>query len=388
MKHLNRRQFGLAAAGAGLALALTPKRAFSADPPIKVGSFLSYTGPASFLGDPEKKTIDMEIAKINKAGGINGRKIELIMYDDAGNPERSTSFAKRLIENDKVDVIVGGSTTAIVMTVLPLMEQAGMPFFNLSGSVLPIEPVRKWIFKNAHTDRMSNEKVFADMKKRGITKYAQISENVGIGKSGHDEALKVQGNYGLELVADEFYNPRDPDMTAQLTRIKNTPGVQAVLNQGFGQSPAIVTKNYRQLGINVPLYHVHGVATVEFIRLAGEAANGVRMSAAGIIVADQLPDSDPQKKTMLEFIKSYREVYKDDASAYAGYAYDALHMTLAAIRRAGSTDKAKIRDEIEKTSGYVGVGGTFHLSPTDHLGIDAQALRMVEIKNGKFVLSE
>ncbi|MBI4969109.1 MAG: ABC transporter substrate-binding protein [Rhodospirillales bacterium] len=354
---------------------------------IKLGSYLSVTGPASFLGAPEKKVLEHYVEQFNKAGGVAGRKIELIIYDDGGAPDKATSFAKRLIENDKVDLIVGGSTTATTMAAVPLVEAAGVPFLNLAGAVIAVEPAKKWVFKTPHTDRMAAEKVFADMKKRGITRIAMISENAGFGKSGHDQSLLVMANYGIQLVADETYAPRDPDVTAQLTKIKNTAGVQAVFNWSFGQSPAIVAKNYRQLGITLPLYMSHGVSSKEFITLAGAAAEGIRLPAAGIVVADQLPATDIQKNVAMDFKKTYEGKYKEEVSSFGGHAYDALMIALAAIQRANSIDKGKVRDEIEKTKGYVGTGGTVNMSPTDHMGLDLTSFHMVDVKNGNFVLN-
>ena len=370
------------------AVALTASfGAAQAAEPIKIGAFLSATGPASFLGDPEKKVLEKYVAEYNKAGGLMGRKIDLVLYDDAGAADKASSFVKRLIENDKVDILIGGSTTPTTMAAIPLAEAAGMPFISLAGAVVIIEPVKKWVFKTPHTDRMAAEKIFTDMKKKGISKFAMVSENVGFGKSGHDETIKIMGNYGMTLVADETYAPKDPDVTAQLTKIKNTPGVQAVINWGFGQSPAVVTKNYKQLGISAPLYQSHGVASKDYIKLAGDAAEGVRLPAAGLVVANQLPDSDMQKAVVVKFQKEYQADFKAEASTFAGHAFDGLQMALAAMQRAGGTDKAKVRDEIEKTSGYIGTGGTVHMSATDHMGLNLSAFHMVEIKKGDFALS-
>ncbi|MBY0431576.1 MAG: ABC transporter substrate-binding protein, partial [Rhodospirillales bacterium] len=282
-------RFGVLAAT--LAAGLTAGAAQAAEP-VRIGAVLSVTGGAAFLGDPEKKTLEMYVERFNKDGGVLGRKIELVVYDDGGAAEKATSFTKRLIENDKVDVLIGGTTTATTMAALPLAEKAEMPFVSLAGAVTIVEPVRKWVFKTPHTDRMAAEKVFSDMKKRGYAKVALISEDAGFGKSGHDQSVQVAKAMGIEIVADEVYSPKDADVTAQLTKIKGNPDVQAVLNFGFGQGPAVVTKNYRQLGLSQPLYQSHGVASKEFIRLAGEAAEGVRLPAAGLVVGDQLPDSD------------------------------------------------------------------------------------------------
>lgn len=356
--------------------------------PVRIGATLAVTGPASFLGDPEKKVLELYVEEINAAGGVLDRPIELIIYDDGAKPDKAVANVKRLISNDGVDVIIGGSTTATTMAVIPLVERARVPFISLAGGIPIIEPVRSWVFKTPHTDRMAAEKVFTDMKKRGITRIALISEDGGFGKSGHDQSVKMAPQYGIEIVADEVYSPKDPDVTAQLTKIKNTEGVQAVFNFGFGQGPAIVTKNYRQLGIDVPLYQSHGVASKAFIKLAGEAAEGVRLPAAGIVVADQLPENDPQKTVVVGFTKKYVDAFGETPSTFAGHAYDGLQMALAAIQRAGSTDKAKVRDEIEKTSGYVGTGGVVHMTPQDHMGLSLDAFHMVQIKDGDWALMD
>jgi branched-chain amino acid transport system substrate-binding protein len=245
--------------------------------PIKIGSVLSVTGPAAFLGDPELKTLQMYVEDINKKGGVLGRNLELVHYDDGSDAGKANGFGKRLIDDDKVDIIVGGTTTGSTMSMVPLVEKAGVPFISLAGAVVIVEPVKKWVFKTPHTDRMAAEKVFEDMKKRGLTKVALFSESSGFGQSGKKETEAVAGKYGITLVANETYGPKDTDMSPQLTKIRNTPGVQAVFIFGLGQGPAIATKGYKQLGITLPLYHAHGVASDEFIKLAGPASEGVRL---------------------------------------------------------------------------------------------------------------
>ncbi|MEO8509113.1 MAG: ABC transporter substrate-binding protein, partial [Betaproteobacteria bacterium] len=188
------------------------------------------------------------------------------------------------------------------------------------------------------------------------------------------------------VVADESYGASDTDMTAQLTRIKGTPGVQAVLNAGFGQGPAIVTKNYRQLGLTAQLYQSHGVASKEFIKLSGNAAEGVMLPAAALLVADLLPDSNPQKVVVVAYTRDYEARYKSDVSTFGGHAYDGLMLVVDAIKRAGGTDKAKVRDALESTQGYVGTGGVVRMSASDHLGLDLTAFQMLEVRNGTWMV--
>lgn len=368
------------------ALAFGTLSAYAADP-IKIGSILSVTGPAAFLGDPELKTMQMYVESINKAGGVLGRPLELVHYDDGSDASKANGFAKRLIESDKVDVLVGGTTTGSTMSIVPLVEKAGMPFISLAGAVVIVEPVKKFVFKTPHTDRMAAEKVFEDMRKRNISKVALFSETSGFGQSGKKEAEGVAAKYGITLVSNETYGPKDTDMSPQLTKIKNTAGVQAVFVIGLGQGPAIVTKNYKQLGVTLPLYHAHGVASEEFIKLAGPAADGVRLPAAALLVADKLPDNDVQKPVSVAYSKAYKAKWNSDISTFGGHAYDGLMIAVEAIKRAGGTDKAKVRDAIEATKGYVGTGGVVNMSATDHMGLDLSAFRMLEIKNGDWTLA-
>jgi branched-chain amino acid transport system substrate-binding protein len=372
-------------AGAALVLGAF---AVQAAEPIKIGSVLSVTGPAAFLGDPELKTLQMYVDDINKKGGVIGRQLQLVHYDDGSDAGKANGFTKRLIDDDKVDILIGGTTTGATMSAAPLVEKAGIPFISLAGAVVIIEPVKKWIFKTPHTDRMAAEKVFEDMKKRGLTNVALFTETSGFGGSGKKEAEGVAGKYGINLVANETYGPKDTDMSPQLTKIKNTAGVQAVFVIGLGQGPAIVTKNYKQLGINLPLYHAHGVASDEFIKLAGPAAEGVRLPAAALLVADKLPANDPQKAVVTAYTKAYQEKWKSDVSTFGGHAYDGLMLAVDAIKRAGTTDKAKVRDALEATKGYIGTGGVVNMSATDHMGLDLSAFRMLEIKNGDWTLAQ
>lgn len=355
---------------------------------IKIGAILSVTGPAAFLGDPAEKTIKMYVDEINAKGGIKGRKIQLITYDDGGDANKARTFATRLVEEDKVTAVLGPSTTGTTMSTIPVFEDAQIPMISFAGAVGVIEPVKKYIFKTPHTDRMACEKIFEDMKKRGFTKVGMISGTDGFGKSMRDECVKVNARYGIEIVGEETYGPRDTDMTPQLTNLRAKAGMQAVVNPGFGQGPAIVTRNYRQLGITVPLYQSHGVGSKQFIELAGEAANGVRLPAAALLVAEKLPDSDPQKSVAVAYKKKFEEATKQAVSTFGGHAYDGLMILTAAIERAGKADANSIRDEIEKTKGFMGTAGIFNMKPDDHMGLDLTAFKMLEIKNGDWALAE
>lgn len=371
------------------ALALILGLAAPALADIRIGATISETGPASFLGDPEAKTLKMLVEEINAAGGVNGEQLQLIMYDDGGDPNKARTFATRLIEDDEVAAVIGGTTTGTSMAIIPVFEDAEVPFISLAGAIEIIDPVQPHTFKTPHTDRMACAKIFEDMKKSAITKIGLISGSDGFGASMRKQCLSIIGDYGIEALADETYGPTDADMTPQLTNIKGKDGIQAVLNPGFGQGPAIVTRNYAQLAVGLPLYQSHGVASDGFIELAGaEAAEGVRLPGTALLVAGLLPENDPQRAVVVAYKEAYEKATGKPVSTFGGYAHDALRILVDAIKRAGSAEPSAIRDAIEGTSGLVGTTGTVTMSAEDHLGLDLSAFRMLEIEKGGWKIVE
>jgi branched-chain amino acid transport system substrate-binding protein len=353
---------------------------------VKIGAVLSVTGPGSFLGDPEKRTLEMYVADINAAGGINGQRVKIFIYDDGSDANKARTFATRLVEEDGVDAVLGGSATGTSLAMRDVYEDAGIPFIALAGAAEIVMPVRKWVFKTPHTELMSCGKIFEDLKKRKIARIGMISGTDGWGKAMRAECLKTAPAAGVTVVKDEQYGPTDSDMTPQLTNIKNTAGIQAVINCGFGQGPAIVTRNYHQLGITVPLYESHGVSSKSYIDLAGPAAEGVRLPAAAVLVADKLPDGDPLKPVAMAYKTKFEKTTGQPVSTFGGHMRDGLFILVEAMKRAKSANKTKVRDEIEKTRNFIGTGGVVNMSASDHLGLDLTSFRMLEIRNGDWVL--
>lgn len=377
----------LLGAVAAAALAISAGMAAAQDgDPIKIGSVVSATGPASFLGDPEKRTLEIYVEKINDAGGVVGRPLELVLFDDGGDAGQARTFATRLLEDEDIVAMVGGSTTGTTMAMVPLFNDYEVPFISLAGAVVIVDPVTPYVFKTPHTDRMACEKIFEDIQAQGMTKVGLISGTDGFGKSMREQCLAVAPTYGIEIVADESYGPQDSDMTPQLTNVRNAEGLEVVVNPGFGQGPAIVTRNYAQLGFEVPLYQSHGVASKSFIDLAGEAAEGVRLPAAALLVADILAEDDPQKQVVTDYKTTYEAATGQPVSTFGGHAYDGLMMLVAAIERASSDDPTAIRDELEKTAGFIGTGGEVNMTPEDHMGLGLDAFRLIEIRGGEWTL--
>lgn len=364
---------------------LSPMRA-EAEEPIRLGVLFSTTGPAGYVGEPGLKAIQLYVEKINQAGGLLGRQLQITSYDDATDVAKTVSFGKRLLETDKIDVMIGGTTTGSALSLAPLVEARETPLLSYAGGTSIVEPVRKWVFKVAHSDRMAAERVFQDMKKRGFTKVALMTQTTGFGQSGHTEAVKSAPKFGLTIVGDETFAPKDGDMTSQLTKLRGTDA-EAIFVYGTDPECAILTKNYRQLGIKIPLYHANGVASKEFIQLSGEAANGVRLPSSSALAVEALPENDPEYPIVSRYVKDFTQKYNRDADPYGAYAYDTLMLYVDAVRRAGTMDKAKVRDAIEQTKGFMSTSGPVTMSSTDHLGLTASSLRLFEIKQGQFSLA-
>ncbi len=370
----------VAALALGMSLGASVKAVDAADT-IKIGSFLAVTGGAAFLGDPEKRTLEMYVEKINAAGGVNGKQVELILYDSATNPKNAVTFVKRLIQQDEVDVIVGGTTTGETMAAIKEVEAAGVPFISLGGAGVIIDPVKKWVFKTPHTDGMAVKKIFLDMVSRGLSKVGLLSGSGGFDKSCRGNAQAMAPKAGVTIVADETHGKGDTDMTVQITKIKSA-GADAFLYCGFGAPTSIAAKNFKQIGLAIPHYQTHGSASMRFVNGADGAAEGVRLPAAALLVVDQLPADHPQKKTAGDYKALYESKTGDSISTFGGHAYDGLMIAVEAIKRAGSTDKEKVRAEIEKTKNYIGADGIYNMSAKDHLGLDEGSFVMVEVKDG------
>ncbi|WP_374252486.1 ABC transporter substrate-binding protein [Xanthobacter sp.] len=371
-----------------MATAATTAATTTALADIKIGAVVSETGPASSLGDPEAKTIRMMVEELNAKGGIKGEKAKLVLYDDGGDPSKAKTFATRLVEDDGVVAMVGGTTTGTSLAILAVAEESKVPFISLAGAIEIIDPVKPFTFKTPHTDRMACQKIFDDMKSRGLTKIGLISGTDGFGASMRTQCIAVAKTSGIEIVADETYGPKDADMTPQLTNIRNKPGIQAVLNTGFGQGPATITRNYAQLGITLPLYQSHGVASNAFIELSGaKNAEGVRLPGTALLVGELLDPKDPQKNVVLAYKASFEKAAGGaPVSTFGGYAHDAMRILTEALAKAPSAKPAAIRDAIEGTTGLVGTTGTYNYAKTDHLGLDLSAFRMLEISNGGWKL--
>ena len=359
-----------------------------AQQPIKIGAIISKTGPAAFLGEPQEATLNGFVKELNANGGVLGRPVELIIYDDATNANSARTFATRLIEDDKVVAAIGTSTTGGTLAIMSVSEAAKVPPVSLAAAIATVEPVKPYIFKTPHTDRLVCKKSIGHMKAQGYKNIALVTGTDGVGKSMRHECAAAAKAEGIRIIADETFNPKDVDMSPQLTRIKNTKGVDAVFVGGFGQSLAVVARNYRQLGLPFPQYHSHGSASKTFIELSEGGAEGALVTGPLLVVGDKLPQNSPLRPAVVKSAKAFTEMTGKPVSTFGGYSYDAILLITEAIKRAGSDKPKAIRDALEATKNLPGVTGMFNMSPTDHLGITADSLYMVRVKNGDWALAE
>ena len=358
-----------------------------ASQPIRIGALFAVTGPASFLGEPEKNTLEMLVKELNAKGGVKGSKVELVVYDTQGDATKAVQLANKLIKNDKVAVIIGPSTTGETMAVIPIAEKEQVPLVSCAAGIKITDPVKKWVFKTPANDHVAGEKILeyaARLKQKNI---ALLTVSDSFGSSGREQLKVLAAQKGFKIVADEIFGPKDTDMTPQLTKIKGLKP-DAIICWGTNPGPAVITRNLKQLGIKIPLYQSHGVASKKFIELAGaDAAEGVVLPAGKLTVYGLLKKNDPQQKLLREYDQAYKKAYGVEASTFGGYAYDGFHLVVDALKKSGATPE-QIRAGIEQNKKLVGVSGIYSMSPTDHNGLDLSAFVMVKVSKGEWVLAQ
>jgi branched-chain amino acid transport system substrate-binding protein len=352
---------------------------------IKVGAIFAVTGPASFLGGPEARSAEMAVARINREGGINGEQVELIVKDSAGSPEKAVSFAKQLIEEERVVAIIGPSTSGESMAVKKIAEDGRTLLISCAAAEVIVDPVASYVFKTPQKDSFAARKIYAEMQRQSITTIAVASGNDGFGKAGKEQLEKLAPEFGIRVALSETYDSKATDLSALVAKMKANPAIQAVVNWSVAPAQAIIAKNMRQGNWRVPLFQSHGFGNIRYAEAAGAAAEGIIFPCGLLLVAESLPDEHPQKALLMQYKTEYETLHKEEASAFGGYAYDALNMVAAAVRT-GGTDRARVRDALEGLRNFTGVGGVFSFSPEDHNGLDIDSFAMMTVKDGKFIL--
>lgn len=354
--------------------------------PYKVGATYAITGPVAFLGEPARNAATMIAEEVNAKGGINGHPLEMVIYDNEGDATKCVLSAKKLIQKDKVLAVIGASTSGTTMAIIPIMTKARTPLVAQAASRKITSPPdqRKWIFKVVPGDDLCVELMYRFMKNRGIKKVAILSVSTGYGISGREALKSLAPKLGMEIVADETYGPKDTDLSSHLTKVRGQKP-DAIVNWSVGPTQVAVVRNWKDLGIEVPLYQSYGFGSKKNLELAGGAAEGVICPVAKISVAEQLPADDPQASVVKKFKEMYEEKFKKEPDTFAAHTWDSLGQVVAALKAVGP-DKGKIRDFLENLKDWPGQNGVFNRSPKDHVGLAWDCYAMVEVKDGKWKL--
>jgi branched-chain amino acid transport system substrate-binding protein len=361
-----------------------------------LGFIADITGPASSLGVPERDTALMLQAEIGAKAGIKGRPVKLVIYDGESTETKTLLAAKKAIEEDRVAALICCTQSGTSLAIKNAVQTAKVPMVSMAASVKIVEPVKDslWVFKTPQSDHLIAEVLADYLVSKKITRVAWMNVDNAFGDSGRLEFDWLAKKMGITIVANERFGDKDVDMTTQLTKVKGSDA-QALVVWAIPPSASVVTKNAKELGLQIPIFQSHGVANKRFIDLAGPAANGVRFPAGKLLTAEGLPNSDKQKKTLLAYAKAFEAKY-GPRNTFGGHAWDAIWLAYkaaeAAANRTSPDDlvsfRAAIRDELEKIKEFVGISGIFNMSPRDHNGLDKRAVAMYEIVNGQWQLAK
>lgn len=356
--------------------------------PYRIGAVLSLTGTYAGLGIPEKNAIELEVARINEAGGVDGRPIEVIYEDDATDAAKAQAAAVRLIDEEGVLALIGASGTGQTMAMRSDAERAGVPIISMAGGSVITDDFSEWVFQTPWPNRIVVPFVLQQMAASGHTSIGLISDTGGYGVDGRDYVLATADEAGVRIVADETYNTGDTDMSAQLTKIR-AASPDAVLIWAAGKEAATIARNARQLNMTQPLYGGSGIARKEFIDGAAEAAEGVRLGTGKVLVPEAFGEGTESYDVATSFISRYQAAYGTAPDIFAGHAYDAIGLVADALGRIeGDVTSKTLRDALEGTSGWVGIDGVFTYSATDHNGLTADEMVLYVIEGGTWRLDQ
>lgn len=353
----------------------------------KIGAIYSKTGPNSPLGEPEWNTTKLLEEKINADGGINGVPVKIILADDESKQEKATQEMNRLVNDEKVLAVLGSSGSGESLAMKGIAMQLQVPLVSAAASMHVVVPAEEstWVFKTPHSDIHAVQRIYMYLKEQGLTKIGTLVDSNAFGTSGLEQLEKQAKEYGMEIVAKESYNTQDPDMSTQLTKI-NKAKADAVVVWGTNPGPAVIAKNLKDLGLEMPMVSSHGIANQSFIDLAGEAAEGVVIPTGKLLFPSQIPNDDVQFEVISSFYEDYKSKYNGEPTNFGSYGYDNLMLVVEALR-AGATDRESIRDYLEnKIVDWTGTTGVFTFSAKDHNGLKADSMVMATVKDGKWTL--
>lgn len=353
----------------------------------KIGVIYSKTGPNSPLGEPEWNATKLLEEQINAEGGINGIPLKVIMADDESTQEKATLEMNRLVNDEKVLVVLGSSGTGESLAMKGIATQRKVPMISAGASPSIVAPVKdsEWIFKTPHSDTHAVERIYMYLNEQGISKIGVIADSNAYGSSGVEQLKAIADEYDIEILTQESYNMQDPDMSAQITKI-NSSGAEAIVVWGTNPGPAVIAKNTRDLGIDLPIIGSHGIANESFITLAEEAAEGVVIPTGKLLFPDEIPEDDIQFDLISKFSKEYTEKFDGEPTNFGSYGYDNMLLAIAALE-SGATDHESIRTFLENdVKDWVGTTGVFNYTSEDHNGLSPDSMVMAVVENGEWKL--
>jgi branched-chain amino acid transport system substrate-binding protein len=360
----------------------------------KIGFIAAVTGGSSSLGEPERDAARLLQTQLDAQGGIKGpdgvmHPVKIIIYDTEGSGDVAVPVVKKLINDEGVVAIVGPTTSPESMALIPVVTEAEVPLISMASSSAIVEPVaqRKWVFKSAQSNKHTAPWQVKYVKTKGLTKVANFYVNNAYGEDGRDGIRAAAQEAGVGIVLEDSFGATDTDMTSQLTKLKAS-GAQALLVTATPPSASILTKQFREMGITIPILHNHGIGMKAFITLAGEsAAEGVLFPMGKMVAISALPDSDPQKKVLQNFVDAFQKSSGKPPSTFAGHAWDALQLVLTGLSKLPNNlpikdQRAQLRDKIETTESMVGTAGMFNLSAQDHVGLSTNDVVLARVTKG------
>lgn len=350
---------------------------------ITIGAIISVTGSFASHGEPQKKSLLLIQDLINNRGGIFGRKLKIIIYDDESDVNTCLLAAEKILSRENVVAVIGPTTSGNTLAVSRMFEEARIPLLSLAASEKIVSSGRKWIFKAPPSHRHAVTRLLNHMKSKSIRRIAIISAADGTGRAGRSALKDIIPQLGLKIVADEVFHPADSTVTILLEKIMDL-GAQAIVCWATASQTAMVARNRAELDIKLPFYGGPQAASRRFIRLSGSASKGVLLPVDRITVFEQIPDDHPQKELIIGYKREYESRYNTAATPAGGYARDAVMLIVKAIEKGSSLTPADIRDSLEQIRNIVGVGGLYDYAPDDHGGIDLNGFEMVRVSRGKF----
>ena len=355
---------------------------------VKIGAIYPMSGSASFLGIPEERALKMKVDEINKAGGINGKTLEVIVYDTEGNSNKAAQQLRRLAESDKVDVIFGPSSSGESLATIGLSNELKIPQIAHGGTEQIIKPTTKWVFNSLAVDRVALSYVLSYFKQKGIKSIALMTSADGYGQSGKNVLQQLLPGTDIKIATAEEFNRTDADMTAQVLRAKQS-GADAMLVWSALPAPTIIARNAQAVGYDKPIFVGYGAASNELVEKAGPAGEGLYISSFRLLAPGSLPESDPVRPVTVRLYADYVKRYGEPPANFAQHSHDAVLILEAALKQIqGPVTRDNLRDAIEKVD-VIGTNGHFRFSATDHGGLDStsQPLVMLRWVKGKWQIA-